>query len=354
MRKEIIIHIGMGKTGTTALQHFFWANRDALRARGISYPEYGSVSNAHHLLSPHVPDFLQNDWEFLDIDTWGPVVRQFDEARVLLSSELFAWAKVDVVNDFLPRLLNYFEPRIVMYVRRQDEILMATYSQQVKAGTLKLGIKQFSANQLERFDYYARIAPWADALGDDRIIVRPYEVGQFYEGDIRKDFLKSVLGIDIDSSFVFDDQPHNQRPSPAVIEYKRLINILEEDQYTKEAYNKALLDFVPPCESKLKNVLSPDERAEIIGRLSESNSRLAKRYLHRDDGRLFLSALEDGDLRFKSERITRDDGCAITRHLMEEFPPLYDHLCKLVAEGFESQQKIKSQAAGKMDVFLQL
>ena len=44
MKKKLYLHIGMGKTGTTALQHFFWDNRDILAAKGICYPKVGIQS----------------------------------------------------------------------------------------------------------------------------------------------------------------------------------------------------------------------------------------------------------------------------------------------------------------------
>ena len=50
MKKNLILHIGMGKTGTSALQDFFWENRARLKKSGLCYPKYGAVSHAHHLL----------------------------------------------------------------------------------------------------------------------------------------------------------------------------------------------------------------------------------------------------------------------------------------------------------------
>ncbi|HNQ42503.1 MAG TPA: hypothetical protein PKL22_10430, partial [Saprospiraceae bacterium] len=40
-KKTLILHVGMGKTGTTALQNFFWRNRDVLAHHDIAYPETG-------------------------------------------------------------------------------------------------------------------------------------------------------------------------------------------------------------------------------------------------------------------------------------------------------------------------
>jgi len=47
---RIILHMGQGKTGTTALQHMLAAARGALAERGVLYPEMAPGAVAHHLL----------------------------------------------------------------------------------------------------------------------------------------------------------------------------------------------------------------------------------------------------------------------------------------------------------------
>lgn len=42
MRPRIILHAGTPKTGTTSIQHHFLRHREALLARGILYPSYGT------------------------------------------------------------------------------------------------------------------------------------------------------------------------------------------------------------------------------------------------------------------------------------------------------------------------
>ena len=38
--RTVFVHIGMHKTGTTAIQHFLERNREPLRRRGLCYPGY--------------------------------------------------------------------------------------------------------------------------------------------------------------------------------------------------------------------------------------------------------------------------------------------------------------------------
>ncbi|MEJ2477008.1 MAG: threonine--tRNA ligase, partial [Desulfobacterales bacterium] len=81
----------------------------ALQAHDIAYPSYGSVAEAHHLLSPHVPPFLKGVWKFKTVSEWGPRLRKKAQSRILVSSELMAWALPEVTATFCREAREYFE-----------------------------------------------------------------------------------------------------------------------------------------------------------------------------------------------------------------------------------------------------
>ena len=217
-KKLLYLHIGMGKTGTTALQEFFWENRRLLARNGICYPKLGVKSGAHHLLSPHVPPFLASVWQFIDVSVWAPKLATVSEPIILLSSELIAWAAEDVVRSFCAVLTERFDVKIILYLRRQDNLIMAGYNQQIKAGTQKRDIQAVLAHQLDRFDYAKKLEPWSSMLGDENIIIRPYEKGQFFGGDIRSDFMHHVFGIDVNKDYRVQSENSNPRFSFSAME----------------------------------------------------------------------------------------------------------------------------------------
>jgi hypothetical protein len=53
---KILLHMGQGKTGTTALQHALHGARARLARAGVLYPDFGGTEVAHHLLLPLVED----------------------------------------------------------------------------------------------------------------------------------------------------------------------------------------------------------------------------------------------------------------------------------------------------------
>jgi hypothetical protein len=269
-KKTLYLHIGMGKTGTTALQDFFWANRKTLAEDGVSYPDLGVQSGAHHLLSPRVPPFLKNIWAFIDVNTWVRELAVDSQDTILLSSELIAWAADDVARAFCRVLQEWFEPKVVIYLRRQDNLIMAGYNQQVKAGTQLRELRGTLQHQLDRFDYDKRLAPWSGVLGDANIVVRPYERGQFFEGDIRKDFLHHVFGLPVDDRYRLERKNSNPRLCFSAMEYRRLLNNLITDTSQSTQFNEIPLKYSGMVDETSKTIfsaqalLSPKERQGIL------------------------------------------------------------------------------------------
>ena len=350
-KKELYVHVGMGKTGTTALQEFFWANREQLGQQGIHYPEAGVISGAHHLLSPHIPPFLVDLGDYLKPEQWAPQLSQVEEPRILISSELMAWAAQDLVREFCTSLQEWFDLKIVIYLRRQDSQFMAAYNQQIKAGTQKRRIDQIIPWLMSRFDYEDKIAPWEECVGALNIRVRPYERQQFFGGDIRRDFLANVLGVHNWEDFKIASGNSNPRLSLQAMEYKLQVNNLIECPELLSSFNGALLDYSrSTCENSTEIYnnqpsLSPRARQEILAQVEESNRAIAKKYLQREDGVLFLDPAPSTDKNWCAESLPVKSVCAIHEFLGSHYPELLGALRSAIqAVDDESVDGIKEAA----------
>jgi hypothetical protein len=211
-KKTLILHVGMGKTGTTALQNFFWRNRDVLAHHDIAYPETGAVSGAHHLISPHVSKRMHYPgWHYMRPAEWIGTVKRLPQNRILMSSELMVRSAPQKILDFCKELQSHFDLKICFYLRRQDNIIMAGYNQQVKTGSQIKPLPVVLDKLIEGFDYVKLISPWEAAVGADNLIIRPYERKQFYQGDLVRDFLWFILRIDDVDGFSFET---SENPNP--------------------------------------------------------------------------------------------------------------------------------------------
>jgi hypothetical protein len=349
MKKTLILHIGMGKTGTTALQHFFWSNRRVLAAHDIDYPSYGSVAEAHHLISPHVPPFLKDVWKFKTVDEWAPRLRKSGQSRILLSSELMAWALPEIVEVFCREARDCFDLKVVVYVRRQDEMIMADFNQLVKSGSQKRELERVLERQIRRFDYETLIRPWAASVGNDNVIVRPYERQQFHGGDIRRDFAWHVFGLELSGRFELSTHNPNPRLSHSALEYKLHLNKLLRDAEQSSKFNDALMAYSALEDDTTQDafsaqpLLSAAARNHILACCSESNAAVARLYMHRSDGLLFFaSPPEESDERGPSA-LPLDRRVAITRYIQQREPRLITLLNRSVESTPTSEKRLHKE-----------
>ena len=334
MKKNLILHIGMGKTGTSALQDFFWTNRGPLKKIGLYYPKYGAVSHAHHLLSPHTPKHGAEHWHVKSVAEWAVELKKTSLDTVLLSSELMAWASRSQVIEFCQSVKEHFHPTVVIYVRRQDNIIMADYNQLVKAGWQKSAIENVWQNSVLKFNYQKIIDPWAACLGKLNIVVRPYEQQQFHQGDIRHDFMYHVLGTEEYGAYAMPAGNANPRLNASAVSYKLQLYRTISDPSKVALFNDALLSYSASSEGADSSIfasqplLSAESRNDIIQRCGATNDFIAREYLGRDDGILFFDPLPSSKDPWAKPSLTQDETQNITQYVVSFKPELGDLLFK--------------------------
>ena len=343
----------MGKTGTTAIQKFLVANRSRLQKHNVFYPRIGLVSDAHHLLSPHHPKFL-SQWDFVPPTVWGPKLSKFKGDNYLISSELIAWASSEIVRSFCNTLLDFFHVKVVLYVRRQDNLVMSGYNQQLKAGT-QIGDITAVVKRLHRFNYEHIIHPWAECLGKENILVFPYERKQFYKGDVRTDFLYRVFGID-DNKLILESKNSNPRLSVVAMEFKRLINNIIKDTTKSSEFNEILIQYSNQTNDADNGIftstpiLSPEDRLEIINLSEPINKKIAVDFLNRSDGRLFYDPLPALDSGFSEPGISADDLMGVANHIKTNNKHLYNVLKSSVDVVLNSGSTREKKAAKQLSL----
>lgn len=351
MKKNLVLHIGMGKTGTTALQEFFWLNRAQLKECGIFYPTYGTVAHAHHLLSPFTPNDLKNEWKFIAASEWIPKLNGTPSDSILLSSELIAWASRDEIVDFCRSVQAWFNVTVVIYLRRQDNMVIANYNQLVKAGSQRRELDQTWEEDAARFDYWKIIEPWANCLGSSHIVVRPYERQQFHLGDIRHDFMHYVFGVEISAKYKMSSANFNPRLSPFAIAYKFRLYDLFKDRGQVERFSDALLGYSSELDISESGIfsdqplLSPGVRNLIINRASDSNERIAREFMGREDGILFVEPSPDESECWEPLRLNQDQAKAISHYIGSLDSKLVRLLFDEIHEGLTSSDSLRRTTA---------
>jgi hypothetical protein len=200
---EVIIHIGMPKTGTTSLQSTLHRNRDFLLGEGILYPELSKIKHAHHLLMPLFtpPDRVWSrvksvygtspsallsgakaEWESI-----LEAVRTNKPEKLILSTEAFFVGifpkKMERLRDMILDVSS--SVRVVGYVRSPESYYRSILLERAK--------RPIPIRPPEPIIYRRPIEQFESAFSTSATI-NIFNRKSLYGGDISIDFLKNVMG----------------------------------------------------------------------------------------------------------------------------------------------------------------
>lgn len=189
MDKQILLHIGSPKTGTTAIQGFLKGNPDVLADAGVNYVSAGRANIAHN----SVPKLFRSGEAQAVCDAIAHEIDTSDAHIHVISSELFFLPNnmklvAKMFAAHLPKPLLQ-ATKVVCYLRRQDRYLEALYKQYVKNGKIPADPDGFYRAQFNKLSYSPTLAVFADKFGQENVIVRPFERSALRNGDAVEDFI---------------------------------------------------------------------------------------------------------------------------------------------------------------------
>lgn len=296
-KRRIILHIGMQKTGSSTIQRHFRSRHEMLGKAGILYPVV-SKNVAHSFLRNQ---FLQNKRRFRkSLNSIHEEANTNHIDNIVISTEDFSIlnrARVKTLAKIFLKLFQDFHFTVVVYLRRQDKWIESLYRQVVKGKKLYINeIEKFQIRPRTRalMDYYAVLAPWAEAFGKDNVIVRTYERTRL-EGGLLLDFVDAAslpLPESSCSSEVWINKSFS-RDDTVLLKYFNKKNL---DEQTNELIRKALWSITANESGSSETFfMNPNQRKELLEEYRRSNADVAREYLGRDDGRLFLEPEPEPD-----------------------------------------------------------
>jgi len=191
--RAVVIHGGMHKTGSSAVQNTFAQNADRLAEAGWLYPRAGlafqdATGRRHRKL---MIELRKNagcgSWESLrkEIDAWP--------GRVIISHENFFSPQIDpkLLCEQLPGRDIY----LMAYLRHPVDYLESSYREWVRRWRFEGSVDDYYERRRDYFELLPLVDAWTNALGHDRLLLRAYDRQRFVGGSVLSDML-SVLGID--------------------------------------------------------------------------------------------------------------------------------------------------------------
>ena len=265
----------------------FFENRQRLAEHGWVYPEVSLRGFGHHdlafLISGGYPEWAIPQERSLDELTDDLIRLAAENPKLVISSENFyLFPNPEKVADILCRAgfpLNTI--KVVVYIRRQDEVHISWYNQVVKAQGYSESIQHCIKDNAHLWNYQLQLEKWAEVFGRENLIVRPYQQNRTIEGDIRKDFL-NLLGLSHER-FSLPHKKINTKINRDILEVQRIINILPLSTKEKRSFHKELMELTSLSQNldvfDDSPLLTSEQCQKIVADYSENNSYVAQSYL---------------------------------------------------------------------------
>lgn len=278
--KNIILHAGMNKTGSTALQRFYFDNKEILLKQGFLYPETGLEGIGHHNLawSLGVGRKLRDNKQDNKAITYESLVKECNSSsaeNIIISSEYFCIANEAQISEVKNLLSPVGNVSIIFVLRRQDKWIESLYAEAVKGLLAKVDIDTYyRKNRSQQLDYFETIEKWQNEFHKS-VNVIPYAEMHFNIHNIISD----KIGVDTKHFKALKNQ--NESLSPQALAVMRLLP--RYDAFSQDEHERiiAVLKNIP-FEKRKRSLLSNELRMEIMQKCESSNSLIENKYNNGD------------------------------------------------------------------------
>jgi hypothetical protein len=143
--KKVFLHIGHGKTGTSATQTALARLHPQLLARGLYYPAHPSFDGAAKgQISSGNVDGFQSDWFAGQV--LGAIRNAPHSDSFIFSNEHLFWV-MDTFFDAVPQIRDRLDFHVLLSVRDPAEMLSSAYMQAVKRGGYTGTLEEFAQSE---------------------------------------------------------------------------------------------------------------------------------------------------------------------------------------------------------------
>lgn len=287
MRKTIILHIGASKAGSSSIQSFLRRNRFVFNRLGYVVPD-ASLSTGNRVTGEHVfaLEALAKDGDATGLRARIDAI--FDSSHpsaqaVLLSAENLSNRGNSALID---GLADHYDLRVVMYLRRQDELLTSAWQQW--ASKLESDFNAWLILALKQFGHWDKVlAEWEAQAGKEAMVVRVFDRADFVDGDLLHDFVDAIGLSDHFGSFDYEQENSNPSVTDAItmmVAGNRAIFESVHDNKFHNALNELTGDSL--IEKRKVSLLTPAQRDKIIEFYRPVNEKVCRTYF-RGRPRLF-------------------------------------------------------------------
>ena len=194
-KTKFFLHIGHGKTGTSAIQSALAIASEELAKRGISYPIQPSLRDRASRLEITSGNWQPNPEISLSDQLLEIEKKNQNNSKIVLSSESLFW----LIPDLIQRKNsweNFIDLHIILAVREVDEMLSSEYQQRVKRHGDSMPLEQFIRARHFVSSHHAKAAEIIELMSQSSIenTIINYSV---HKHDITQQVFKSIGAEDL-------------------------------------------------------------------------------------------------------------------------------------------------------------
>jgi len=251
-KKNLILHVGLPKTGSTALQTYLDSNRELLATKSFNYPKErtkkgipkhqslvkGLNTNNHTKLKVYLKNNTKNN---LILSTEG------------LTNHIYDFSSKSIL-EFRETIKTY-NVIIVLVTRDFDSWVKSYYAQSVINPRIKLSYNATSL-EIDEFKKHPRILQLANITRLTKDLRKAFEVNDLirieYSNNLVKDFCK-IFKIPYNK---MNTRMINQSPKPWAIELIRQINSFGTSEKERIRWKSTIQEFSQSNHSLMKDYLN--------------------------------------------------------------------------------------------------
>jgi hypothetical protein len=293
----LVFHIGIPKTGSSAIQVFLARNRDALLLAGIDYLNIGefnmgvagkiSSGNGAFLarcLLPAKAHAKIVDGE-LHLAEAMEAIKNSTAHTGLISSEMFVDVDPELMSGFIETMRNLgIHCKVFYFIRAQDQFLMSSYVQQVKRHQFTGDPNQFALRAMKniahiRYDSYYR--SMCKLFGPENVVVRTFEGALGTSEGLLHSILQALTinptGLEFETPDV-----NTAISGPELALMLALNKFKPRMRFSDMVVQNAQLGNSSKS-GMVHSLLNPETLSTIRAFFKDENRRLATSYFHRDE-----------------------------------------------------------------------
>ncbi|GAX60366.1 Glycosyl transferase, group 2 family [Candidatus Scalindua japonica] len=280
--KTVYLHIGLHKTGTTAIQWFLFSIMNLLKEDASAFYETKSVGLVNEIYRK--VHGSESDLDAI-LNEISMKYNNLHERTIIISNEELSGTTRTGYKDsgLLANVIKYifrdFNVKICVFVRRQDTFLESFYVHGLKVGLYQHSFHEY-LNRIDRyaFNWYTLLEKYEQLFGYENMTVIPYEELAKDNTKVIKHFFESI-NVNITTKNIKLPYARPGLSEKGLEIVKRCHPILNNEE--KELLRFFLEDKFPRPIDKPNEYLTVCEREDILNYYKESNTEMFNKFISR-------------------------------------------------------------------------